>query len=150
MNGCFLSFLNLVTYLFLTTTAFSDFSENIKNRSFPSISIAGILAKFNISKLVEAQLSEDREVESVEVDLRLTAIKSEGLPEVLENKGTWPFTFREQEKKRKIKLGTREQKHSLGNREQQNRRNTFRENGNTRKILLGTREHGPPPPWEAL
>ena len=41
-----------------------------------------------------------------------------------------------------MKLGTREQKHTLGNREHQNRRNTFREHGNTRKILLETREHG--------
>ena len=46
----------------------------------------------------------------------------EGLPRVLGNKGTWPFTFREQGYKRKIKLGTLEQKHILGNREQQNRR----------------------------
>ena len=66
------------------------------------------------------------------------------LPEVLGNKGTWPFTFREQGNKRKIKLGTREQKYILGNRKHQNRRNTFREQrGNTTKILLGTREHGP-------
>ena len=50
--------------------------------------------------------------------------------------------------KRKIKLGTREQKHILGNKERQNRGNTFREHGNTRKILLRTREHEPP--WEAL
>ena len=34
-----------------------------------------------------------------------------GLPGVLGNKGTWPLTFREQGNKRKIKLGTREQKH---------------------------------------
>ena len=54
--------------------------------------------------------------------------------------GTW--------EKRKLKLGTREQKHILGKREHQNRRNTFREHGNTRKILLETREHGPP--WESL
>ena len=33
---------------------------------------------------------------------------SEGLPGVSANKGTWPFTFREQGSKRKIKLGTRE------------------------------------------
>ena len=59
------------------------------------------------------------------------------------NKGTWPFTFREQGNRRKIKLRTREQKHILGNREHQNGRNTqLREHGNTRKILLGTREHG--------
>ena len=52
-----------------------------------------------------------------------------GLSGVLRNKGTWSFTFREQGNKREIKLGTREQKHSLGNREHLNRR-----------------EHGPPPP----
>ena len=45
-------------------------------------------------------------------------ITAEGLPGVLGNKGTWPFTFREQGNKRKIKLGTGEQKHILGNREQ--------------------------------
>ena len=56
-------------------------------------------------------------------------------PGVSGNKGIsiWPLTFScflgtwEQ---RKIKLGTREQKHILGNREHQNRRNTFRELGN--------------------
>ena len=64
-------------------------------------------------------------------------INIEDLPGVLGNKGTWPFTFREY---------IREQKDILGNRENQNRRNTFREHGNTRKILLGTMEHGLPPP----
>ena len=59
-------------------------------------------------------------------------------PGVSGNKGTWPLTFWEHGNKGKIKLGTREQKHVLGNREHQNRRNTFREHGNTRKILLGT------------
>ena len=43
-----------------------------------------------------------------------------GLPGVIGNKGTLPFTFREQGNKRKIRLGTREQKHILGNREHQN------------------------------
>ena len=54
--------------------------------------------------------------------------------------GTW--------EKRKLKLGTREQKHILRKREHQNRRNTFTEHGNTRKMLSETREHGPP--WESL
>ena len=57
---------------------------------------------------------------------------SEGLPGVLGTKGTWPITFRGQGNEKKIKLGTREQKHSFGNREHQNRRNTLREHGNTR------------------
>ena len=45
-----------------------------------------------------------------------------------------------------MKLGTREQKHILGNREYQNQRNTFREHWNMGKTLLGARKHGPPPP----
>ena len=53
-----------------------------------------------------------RFVQSVMVDQVFTY---EGLPGVLGNKGTWPFTFREQGNKRKIKLGTRKQKHILGN-----------------------------------
>ena len=73
---------------------------------------------------------------------------AEAPPRVSGNKGTRPLTFWEHGNKKKIKLGTWEQKHILGNREHQNQRNTFREHGNTRKILLGTREHGPP--WEAL
>ena len=68
----------------------------------------------------------------------VTAMRTEGLPGVLGNKETWAFTVREQGNKRKIKLGTREQKHILGNKEHQNRRNTFREQGNM--------EPTPPPP----
>ena len=66
--------------------------------------------------------------------------------------GTREHGHWEHENKRKIKLGTWEQKHILGNREHQNRRKTFREDGNTRKSLLGAKEHGPPPPpsWETL
>ena len=57
----------------------------------------------------------------------------------------------EQRNKRKIKLGTREQKLRLGNREYQNRKKCFQgtrelcwEQGNTGKLFLGTREHGHP------
>ena len=67
---------------------------------------------------------------------RLTTLQSltqwnlyEPLPGVLGNKGTCPLTFLEHGNKRKIKLGTQEQKHILGNREHQNQRNTFREQG---------------------
>ena len=52
--------------------------------------------------------------------------------------GTW-----EQKENKTGNAGT---KHSLGNKEHQNRRNTFREHGNTRKILLGTRLRDFPPP----
>ena len=74
-------------------------------------------------------------------------ITKEGLPGVLGSKqGTMPFSFREQGDKIKIRLGTREQEHVLGNGKHQDRKNTFREHRNTRKILLGKREHGLPPP----
>ena len=54
-------------------------------------------------------------------DLHIEPVSySKGHPGVLGNKGTWPFTFREQWNKSKRKLGTREQKHILGNREYQN------------------------------
>ena len=52
--------------------------------------------------------------------------------------GTW-----EQKENKTGNTGT---KHTLGNREQQNRRSTFREHGNTRTILLGTRVRDFPPP----
>ena len=84
------------------------------------------------------------------MDFRLTAIKREGLPEVLENKGTRPFTFREQGNKMKIKLGTPEQKHILGNREHQNRRNTFREHENTTEQNVSWERGNMDSPWEAF
>ena len=53
------------------------------------------------------------------------------------------FSFNK-EFQRKIKLGTRDQKHILGNREHQNRRNTFKGTREHKENLLETEEHGPP------
>ena len=59
----------------------------------------------------------------------------QGLRFTLQRAGNyWEF---EQGKKRKTKVGAREQTLCLGNREHQNRKNGFREQGNTREILLG-------------
>ena len=58
----------------------------------------------------------------------------EDLPGFFENKGTWPFTFREQKENKTGITGTKAYFRKQGH---QNRRNTFREQGNARKNFVG-------------